>query len=221
MKKILIFLLIISLILLEGCATIVGHKVGSGINKEDLHSIKELESTDINEPANQPAEMSVLQNISFQAKENPFIVVSFQDQQIEGLLMGVETDSVLLKTEQSLLLSQRSFLFSTIHRISINEIHHIRVIKKSKSVEYLGYGLLMGVGTGIIIGLASGDDSSGYIQVTAAEKALIFGGVLGLPGGFIGAIVGEGAGRDSIYDLSEQDHFQKIQIIRKLSGYTH
>ena len=215
MKKILIFLLIISLFLLEGCS-VIGYGVGSGIYKEDLPCIEEIESTDINEPANQPAEKSVLQNISFQAKENPYIVVYFQYQQIEGLLMGMEADSILLKNEQSSLVSQ-------IQPISINEIHHIRVIRKSKSGEYFVYGLLIGAVTGVVIGLANGDviadDPFQITVMTAEELAFYMGGGLGLLGGFIGAITGAGAGRDQRYDLSEQSYFKKIEIIRKLSGY--
>ena len=214
MKKILILTLILSLFLFEGCS-LIGYGVGSGINKEDLHSIKEIESTDIIETAEQPAEIKIRKNVSFKAKKNPYIVVSFHDQQIEGLLMGIEADSVLLKNKQSSFASQ-------IQRISVNEIHHIRVIRKTS--EYFLNGLLIGSAIGVIVGIATGDDTVHFSSTTtrkiSAEVTAVFWGMaLGLLGGFLGASKGDGSERVLKYDLSEQDYFQKIQVIRKLSGY--
>ena len=153
-----------------------------------------------------------LQNISFQAKKNPLVFVSFKDQQINGLLMGMEADSVLIKIEQISLTSPFQHIF-------INEIYHIKEIRKSKFGKHFVYGLLIGVGTGIILGLANGDDKSGFIQFSAEDKAVMSGSLLGLGGGLIGAITIIGSGQDLKYDLSDLHYLQKIQVISKLSGY--
>ena len=108
---------------------------------------------------------------------------------------------------------------SSIQRISINEIYHIREIRKSKFGKYLGIGLLIGAGTGIILGLASGDDNSGFIQFSAEDKAVMSGSILGLGGGLIGIIASIGSGQDLKYDLSDLRYLQKVQVISKLSGF--
>lgn len=152
------------------------------------------------------------QNISFRAQINPLVLVSFKDQQVKGLLMGMEADSVIIKIKE---ISSDS----SIQRISINEIYHIREIRKSKFGKHLVYGLLIGAGTGVIIGLLSGDDPPGWFQATAEEKAFAAGSVLGLGGGLIGAITSIGSGQDLKYDLSELRYLQKVQVISELSGY--
>lgn len=53
-----------------------------------------------------------------------------------------------------------------------------------------GIGLLTGAVIGGIIGFADGDDPAGWFSFTAEEKALLFGGALGVAGGTLGGVIG-------------------------------
>ena len=211
MKKILIFILIISLLLIEGCST-VSYGVRKEIQKEDTLASEENELNSNNELTDQSEETNLLQNISFNAKQNPVVLVNFKDQQIEGLLMGMVSDSLLI---QNVTISADTLN----HLIAINEINHIRIIKKTRIGELTVYGLLIGAGTGLVIGFASGDDPPGWYSMTAGEKASVGALILGMVGGILGGLTGLGAGRDEEYDLSDQHYFQKVKLISELSGY--
>jgi hypothetical protein len=54
----------------------------------------------------------------------------------------------------------------------------------------LGIGMLIGAGSGVVIGLASGDDEGTFLAFSAEEKAAAAGIGLGLVGGAVGLIVG-------------------------------
>lgn len=54
-----------------------------------------------------------------------------------------------------------------------------------------GYGLLIGGGAGVVIGFASGDETGDcFICLSAEEKALLAGGVLGVGGAVVGGVAG-------------------------------
>lgn len=61
---------------------------------------------------------------------------------------------------------------------------------RRKVFKSLGVGLLVGAGSGAMIGLMSGDDKGTFLAFTAEEKALMGGAALGLVGGVVGLIVG-------------------------------
>jgi len=224
MKKIFIILLLITLNLHQGYFLFCN---------ENDDEFKAENRIGIDENVVRLEEDMTSQSVSFNALESPYVFIKYKDIQIEGLLIGIEADSILIDTvlvanqesKDHLVVIPDSVLFeksskvSHIQRIAINDMHHITVVNKSKFGELLGYGILIGAGTGLIIGLASGDDKSGFIRFTAGEKALMGSGILGSIGGILGGLTGLGSGRDSTYDLNNQNYIQKIQVIRRICGY--
>ena len=82
-----------------------------------------------------------------------------------------------------------------------------------------GYqGPLAGFATGALAGLASGDDSGGFISFTAEQKALGFGILFAIPGGIIGAIVGGKKTSIPIYGKKDAYARQKEEL-RKFQLY--
>jgi len=53
-----------------------------------------------------------------------------------------------------------------------------------------GIGALIGVASGAVMGYASGDDDRGWYSLSAADKAVVYGAALGVPGVVIGLVVG-------------------------------
>lgn len=77
----------------------------------------------------------------------------------------------------------------TVDRSEIGKMD-VSIQPQRKVLKSVGVGLLVGAGTGAIIGLASGDDQGTFLAFTAEEKALMGGAVLGLTGVVVGLIVG-------------------------------
>jgi hypothetical protein len=111
----------------------------------------------------------------------------------EGELITVKPTSLLLLTKEG---KDQS--------VDIADIKVIRVINKSKILSGAGPGLLIGGGTGALIGFLSGDDS-GYVGLSAADKALVLGIGLGTIGLLIGGVGGAFAGADKTF-LIEGKH---------------
>jgi hypothetical protein len=224
MKKIIIVLLLFYLNLHQGCFL-----SGDETEKE----IKAENPTEIEETTDQPDRETILKDISFEAIKTTHVRIEYNDQQIEGLLMGLEAGSVLIETVlvenqnsrghlveiPDSILSVQSSKTSQIRRIPIDDIQNITEIKKSKFGKFLVRGLLFGAGTGAIIGLVSGDDKSGWIRFSAEDKAAIGGIYLGLVGGILGGLIGLVTGKEITYELNDHQYFQKAQVISKLCGY--
>jgi len=66
----------------------------------------------------------------------------------------------------------------------------VSVAQERKLRKSLGVGMLIGAGSGVVIGLASGDDEGTFLAFSAEEKAMAAGLGLGLVGGAVGLIVG-------------------------------
>ena len=60
----------------------------------------------------------------------------------------------------------------------------------ARALRGAGFGLLVGAGSGAVIGFVSGDDPDGFISLTAEEKALGMGVLLGGAGALIGTVIG-------------------------------
>ena len=79
---------------------------------------------------------------------------------------------------------------ATVDRSEIGKMD-ISIQQQRKVLKSFGVGLLVGAGSGALIGLASGDDDpQQWFAFTAEEKALVGGAMLGLTGGVVGLIVG-------------------------------
>lgn len=80
---------------------------------------------------------------------------------------------------------------SSLKLITYNEIDHIKIKRKGAVGRGALTGGLIGLGTGLLIGLVEGDDDpNSWFSYTAGEKAFIYGASLGIAGGIIGAVVG-------------------------------
>ncbi len=224
MKKIFIVLLLINLSLYQGYFLF-----GDETEKE----IKAENTIEIEKTTDQSDKETILKDISFEAIKTTHVRIEYNDQQIEGLLLGLEVGSVLIKTvlvenqksrdhfvgiPDSIIFEQSSKT-SQIQRIPIDDIQNITEIKKSKFGKFLFRGLLFGAGTGAIIGLVSGDDKSGWIRFSAEDKAAIGGIYLGLVGGILGGLIGLVTGKEITYELNDHQYFQKAQVISNLCGY--
>ena len=77
-----------------------------------------------------------------------------------------------------------------VERSEIVELE-VSIQRQRRVLKSLGVGLLVGAGSGVLLGLASGDDPPEmFLAFTAEEKALVGGAMLGLTGGVVGLIVG-------------------------------
>jgi hypothetical protein len=81
--------------------------------------------------------------------------------------------------------------------VATSEIGTVVIKKRGRgALEGLGIGILAGAVTGALIGFASGDDDpqTVFLPLTAEEKALEGGIVLGGAGGLLGLPIGAAVG---------------------------
>jgi len=108
------------------------------------------------------------------------IITKKNGQQIEGELITVKKDSLLLFTGVDV-------------SVDISEIKFIKIVKKSKVLQGLGFGLLIGAGSGALLGLGFGSrDFMG--GSTALEDAAVGGIFLGAIGLLVGGTLGFASG---------------------------
>ncbi len=81
--------------------------------------------------------------------------------------------------------SKRDFV-----RIPRQEIEKVLIQGESNILAGIGWGGLIGFGSGALIGLLLGDDNSGWIRFSAGQKAMMFGTTFGLIGGIAGLFYG-------------------------------
>jgi len=103
--------------------------------------------------------------------------------------------------------------------VQLIDVRHIHVEKRSKFLKGLGQGFLFGGSTGAIIGLASGNDTDGFIRFTAAEKAVIIGTTLGAVGAAIGGVGGAIAGIDESVSIESTSPDKLSLVCSKLKKY--
>jgi len=96
----------------------------------------------------------------------------------KGFLVELKDSSIVFGTQQNL------------EDIAVSNLQLLKFRKKNAIGKSLGYGALIGFGIGGLIGLASGDDKSGFIRFTAEAKALGLGIIMSIPGAIVGATMG-------------------------------
>jgi len=142
-------------------------------------------------------------SVNLYAKERRgaiLIITKKNGQQIEGELITVKKDSLLLFTRVDV-------------SVDISEIKVIRIVKKSKVLQGLGFGLLIGAGSGGLLGFAFGSrDFMG--GSTALCDAIVTGIFLGSIGLFVGGTIGFASGIDKTI-LVEGRHPSSIEFILK------
>jgi hypothetical protein len=145
-------------------------------------------------------------NLYAKNKGAKLIVAKKDGQLIEGELITVKPNSLLLLNTEGRDAS-----------VGIGDIRIIRIVKKSRFVQSLGIGLLIGAGTGAILGLAEGGSIDFFGgTVTAGENALIGGAVLGFNGLILGGIAGASAGKDKTILLEGMTDSETQKTLVKL-----
>jgi hypothetical protein len=74
--------------------------------------------------------------------------------------------------------------------ISYADIQSIQLARTGSAGLGALIGFLVGAGIGVIAGLSAGDDKEGWFQMSAGEKALGLGILMGGGGGLVGLIIG-------------------------------
>ena len=110
--------------------------------------------------------------------------------QIAGELITIKPRSLLLLNTEGWDVS-----------VGIADIKVIRIVKKSKVLPGIGLGLLIGAGTGALMGFLQGDRSDQFLGFTAAEAALMGGIFLGAIGLLVGGTLGFASGIDNTIQL--------------------
>lgn len=105
-----------------------------------------------------------------------------EDQVIEGSLQGIEENDLLILPSEG----------KEVSRIPMGQVREFRVRRGSKTqaLRGLGLGLVSGALVGGLIGLAHGDDESGFIRFSAGENAAMGAVGFGLIGGVSGLVIG-------------------------------
>lgn len=96
--------------------------------------------------------------------------------------------------------------------IATSEVGKVVIKKRGRgALEGLGIGILTGAVTGAVIGFASGDDDpkTVFLPLTAEEKALGGGIVLGAAGGLLGLPIGAAVGSKDKFILHENKSADK------------
>jgi len=138
------------------------------------------------------------------------VVVSMRDgTQVSGELIAVKKDSLLLLAGGP--------IADTDLTVALNEIKEIKIVKKSRLWNGLGYGLLIGGGGGALVGFASGDDPPGWVSFTAPQKAMLCGVVFGGLGMILGAIGGGLSGIDESILIGDKSKSALSPILDKLA----
>ena len=108
--------------------------------------------------------------------------------QHEGEILALTSDSLTIRGDDARSLAYR--------RAEISQLE-FSAERYRRPWRGLGFGALIGAGTGIAVGYASGDDHCTstadfgcFITLTAPQKALVGGTALGVVGGVVGLIVG-------------------------------
>lgn len=149
-------------------------------------------------------------NVSYAAgkKRGAVLLMTTQNgQNIKGELLAVKEAKLILL----------DMVTSKGIEVEIDTIRHIRIVRRSQILKGIGKSLLIGAGSGFLLGFLDGDDSGGWFSMTAGEKAL-FGavgfGILSLP---VGGIWGAISGNDSSIPLETRSPEELQSILTKLN----
>ena len=96
--------------------------------------------------------------------------------------------------------------------IDIKDVRFIRIVKKSKVLQGLGFGLLIGAGLGALVGLSTDVDPMGGHGVKAGTNAIYWAPVFAAPGILIGGILGIVVAKDKTIQI-EGRHPSSIEFI--------
>ena len=156
----------------------------------------------------------VMLSANLYAKERrgaKLIVTKKDGQQIEGELITVKPNSLLLLDRKS----------GADVSVDIGDVRVIRIVKKSKVLQGLGIGLLIGGGSGILLGATESAGKEGLEKASGAVIAL-----LGIVGGLlIGGVVGSSAGKDEAIPIEGKPpafiefNLEKLRMKARIRDY--
>ena len=130
------------------------------------------------------------------------IITKKNGYQTEGELIAVKPNSLLL-----LSITGRDV------SVDIEDIKVIRIVKKSKGLQGIGLGLLIGVGGGALFGLAFGDrDFFGSAAGDAAAGGIFLGSI----GLLVGGTLGFASGIDNTIQIEGMTDSEIRETLRKL-----
>ena len=137
-------------------------------------------------------------------KQEAIVITKKDGQQIEGELITVKPNSLLLLGTEGKDVS-----------IGIADIRVIRIVKKSKALLGAGLGLLIVGGGGALLAVVANAGHEPYTIQTRAWLVGIFGGLGGL---LIGAMLGVGEGTDEtiqIEGMTDSEIQEALEELRK------
>ena len=102
-------------------------------------------------------------------------------------------------------------------RLRPSEMDEIAVPREGHFLSGATTGFLTGAGAGVLIGLLSGNDNSGFLRFTAGEKAAVLGLSLGIIGTVAGGLVGvsQGMDEDIILNGSRERYLRALPKLKE------
>ncbi len=132
-------------------------------------------------------------SVNLYAKERrgaKLIITKKDGQLIKGELIAVKPNSLLLLDRKS----------GADVSVDIGDVRVIRIVKKSTVLQGLGIGLLVGGGSGILLGTTESAGAAGAEGFEGLGGAVI--ALIGIVGGLlIGGVVGSSAGKDEVIPI--------------------
>jgi len=161
---------------------------------------------------------ALLENLYANKKGAELIIQKIVGQQVQGELITVKNNSLLLLDSES----------GTDVSVDIREIKLIEIVKKSKGLAWGSIGLVSGAVIGALIGYFEGDDPPFMVTgfgptimgrpflFTDDEKALNYGIGCGIVGGALGGIGGAITGADKIIQIERKSDTEIKEILQEL-----
>lgn len=128
-------------------------------------------------------------------------------EEVEGVLLSIRQNALVVAPLDDIEDKDSSELKKFIHFLSTKDIQQVIIQGHSNILRGMGWGLLGGILMGGAMGYAAGDDKSGFLTMTAGQKAMIGGIVFGIIGAVLGTAVGAvfSTGDKIIYPHPGQD----------------
>jgi hypothetical protein len=120
-------------------------------------------------------------------------------------------DSSILVSPMAIPFNMYTGATGSLKYLPVSDIETISLRRKGSAGRGALTGGLIGVGLGIIVGLASGDDKPGWFSMTAGDKAFALGMMFGGSGSLIG-LVGGAIAHKKFYIGRSRDKLQQMNM---------
>lgn len=138
-------------------------------------------------------------------KQSSVIITDNNGMNYSGVIKSLKDDEIyfMQRTPDTYYNSTPVWQNKTFHK---DEIHSIFIKGESKALSAAGYGGLAGFLTGALLGLATGNDETGLMQMSAGASALAGGVFLGAVGAGIGLIIGLTSSTSDTHIVVDEDY---------------